>query len=61
MVLRMHHWAAVVAVAGLGFAGPASATVLDDFNSGTIITDFLFDDAVGTALESAANSAAPGP
>ena len=59
MVLRMHHWAAAVAVAGLGFAGSASATVLDDFNSGTIITDFLFDDAVGTALESAANSAAP--
>ncbi|QDT69338.1 hypothetical protein MalM25_22740 [Planctomycetes bacterium MalM25] len=40
-------------------ATPASASILDDFNSATLITDFQFDDALGTAIESTANTADP--
>lgn len=40
-------------------AAPASASILDDFNSATLITDFEFDDALGTAIESTANTADP--
>ena len=32
-------------LAGLALTGTASATVLDDFNSGTLVVDVLFDDA----------------
>lgn len=59
MIFNRYHFAAAAVAAGLTLAGSASATVLDDFNSGTIITDFLFDDIAGTALENALNSAAP--
>ena len=40
-------------------ATPASASIIDDFNSATLITDFQFDDPLGTAIESVANSADP--
>ena len=40
-------------------AAPVEATILDVFNSGTLITDFQFDDPSGTAVESTANSADP--
>lgn len=59
MIFNRYHFAAAAVAAGLTFAGPASATVLDDFNSGTIITDFLFNDPTTTALENTLNSAAP--
>lgn len=38
----------------------ARATILDDFNAGTLVTDFQFDDALGTPIESTVNSADPG-
>ena len=38
----------------------ASATILDDFNNGTIVTDFLFDDVSGTQIPATVNSAAGG-
>lgn len=60
MVFKRSHFAVAAAAAGLALAGPASATVLDDFNSGTLITDFQFNDIAGTELENALNSAAPG-
>lgn len=41
-------------------ASVAQATILDDFNSGTIVTDFLFDDVAGTQIPDALNSAAGG-
>jgi len=49
-----------IACVVLCFATSAQATILDDFNSGVIVTDFLFDDALGTQIQSAANSAAGG-
>ncbi len=41
-------------------AVPAQANILDDFNSGKIVTDFQFDDAVGTQIPDAINSAVGG-
>lgn len=41
-------------------ARPASADIISDLASATIIEDFLFNDAEGTAIEAAANSANPG-
>lgn len=38
---------------------PAVATPLDDFNAANLITDFLFDEPQGTAIDGAANSADP--
>ncbi|MEL6765792.1 MAG: hypothetical protein AAFP17_01320 [Pseudomonadota bacterium] len=43
-----------------GSPGPATATVIDDFNAGQLITDFQFGDASGTSIENTLNSAAPG-
>ena len=60
MIVKRYHFVAAAVAAGLTLAGSASATVLDDFNSGTLITDFQFNDTAGTALESALNSASPG-
>ncbi|WP_146447458.1 PEP-CTERM sorting domain-containing protein [Bythopirellula polymerisocia] len=41
-------------------ASVAEATILDDFNSGTIVTDFQFGDASGTQIPNTVNSAAGG-
>ncbi|QEG34550.1 PEP-CTERM sorting domain-containing protein [Bythopirellula goksoeyrii] len=49
-----------IACVVLSFATSAQATILDDFNSGVIVTDFQFDDTLGTQIQSAANSAAGG-
>jgi len=46
--------AVVLAVAG--FATASHADILDDFNSGTILADFLFDDTAGTDIPSVVNS-----
>ena len=49
-----------IACVVLCFATSAQATILDDFNNGTIITDFEFGDTAGTQIQNAANSAAGG-
>ncbi|TWT47389.1 hypothetical protein [Botrimarina hoheduenensis] len=40
-------------------AAPALATPLTEFNAGLLLTDFRFDDALGTPIESTLNSASP--
>lgn len=37
----------------------SDAAILDDFNAGTLLVDFQFDDAVGTDIPGAANSVDP--
>jgi hypothetical protein len=41
-------------------AAPATAGILDVFNASTLIADFQFNDAAGTAIEAAQNTATPG-
>lgn len=48
--------AALAALAAVFCAPPATASILTDFNAGTIITDFTFDDAIGTEIPDLANS-----
>lgn len=50
-----------LALATLCCAPPALASILSDFNAGTIVTDFTFDDALSTQIPDLANSGtAPG-
>lgn len=50
-----------VTAAVIGIAGPIDlqATPLDDFNSGTLVADFQFDDANGTEIQNTVNSVNP--
>jgi hypothetical protein len=50
----------LVGLAVLGAADNASASILTTFNNSIPIADFTFNDAAGTAIELAANSATPG-
>ncbi|MEM8945179.1 MAG: hypothetical protein AAGD11_08350 [Planctomycetota bacterium] len=57
----MRKFVALMMFSGVAvLAAPTQATILDDFNSGTIVTDFLFDDALDTQIPDAVNSAAGG-
>lgn len=47
-------------IAALGVAQAASADIISDLASATIIEDFQFDDAAGTQYDAAANSANAG-
>ncbi|MEN1678660.1 MAG: hypothetical protein AAGJ46_03655 [Planctomycetota bacterium] len=51
--------AAAACAVALGPAPYAAASILDDFNAGEIVGDFLFEDPAGTALTAVANSADP--
>lgn len=57
----VHSYRALFAavLAGLVMTGAATANVLDDFNSGVLVADFLFDDPAGTEIHEALNSADP--
>ncbi|QDV72517.1 hypothetical protein [Botrimarina mediterranea] len=46
-------------LAALGAADSALASPLTEFNNATLVADFQFDDAVGTPIESTANSVDP--
>lgn len=57
----MPHWitaTSLVSATALIAAG-ASATPLDDFNSGTIVADFLFNDSANTAIKNVVGSVNP--
>ncbi|BCX48214.1 hypothetical protein HAHE_21220 [Haloferula helveola] len=44
----------------LALISPVTATVLTDFNSGNIVTDFEFNDAAGTTIENTVNTGTEG-
>lgn len=46
-------------LAALGVADLARASILTEFNNATLVADFQFDDALGTPIESTANSVDP--
>ncbi|MEQ9459525.1 MAG: PEP-CTERM sorting domain-containing protein [Phycisphaeraceae bacterium] len=59
MFLSDGSYRAAALVSGFVLCGSVSASVLDDFNSGILVADFLFDDVAGTTIDGAANSANP--
>lgn len=57
--MRAKHILALLVATALGLPALANATILDDFNGGTLVADFQFDDVQGTQIQAAANSVDP--